>query len=66
MGLMKTLVAGCAVAVLLAGCGGGVLQCRLDAVSHLPLEPDLISYRDVELVVTKVKACQAQPGDAGG
>lgn len=63
---MKTLVAGFIVAALLPGCGGSaVLQCRLDAVSHLPLEPDLITYRDVEQFVAKMKACQAH-GDAGG
>jgi hypothetical protein len=63
---MKTLLAGAAVVATLAGCGGSVLQCRLDAVAHLPLEPDLISVGDVREVVAKVKACQAQAGDAGG
>lgn len=47
----------------LAGCGGGaLLQCRVDAVSALPLEPDDISVGDLREVVRRVKACQAKDG----
>lgn len=50
--------------VLLSGCGSGALiQCRVDAVSLLPLEPEDISVGDLREVVRRVKACQA--GDAG-
>ena len=53
-----------ALVLLLSGCGGGaLLQCRVDAVSLLPLEPDAISVGDLREVVRRVKACQA--GDAG-
>jgi len=52
-----------AVAVL-AGCGGSaLLQCRVDAVATLPLEPDHVSVGDVREVVAKLRACQA--GDGG-
>lgn len=47
-----------------AACGGPtLLQCRVDAASGLPLEPDQVSLGDVREVVRKLKACQA--GDAG-
>ena len=49
--------------VLLSGCSqGALLQCRVDAVSLLPLEPDAISVGDLREVVRRVKACQAQDG----
>lgn len=50
--------------LILAGCGkGALLECRVDAVSLLPLEPDAITLGDLKDVVRRVKACQA--GDAG-
>ena len=46
----------------LAGCGqGALIQCRVDAVSLLPLEPDAITLGDVREVARRVKACQAKP-----
>ncbi len=50
--------------VLLSGCSqGALLQCRVDAVSVLPLEADAITLGDLKEVVRRVHACQA--GDAG-
>jgi hypothetical protein len=47
----------------LAGCGGGaLLQCRVDAVGLLPLEPDAITLGDLREVVRRVHACQAKDG----
>ncbi|OGR95487.1 MAG: hypothetical protein A2V88_15360 [Elusimicrobia bacterium RBG_16_66_12] len=49
----------------LASCGApSLLQCRAEAVTALPLEPDAITLGDVKEVARRVKACQAQ-GDAG-
>ncbi len=49
----------------LAGCGSPVLvQCRVDAVLGLPLEPDAITLGDLKDVQRKVKSCMAT-GDAG-
>lgn len=47
---------------LAAGCGGrALLQCRVEAVSSLPLEPDDITLGDLRDVARRVKACQAKP-----
>jgi hypothetical protein len=50
---------------LVTACGSpALLQCRVDAVAALPLEPDQVSVGDVRAVVAKLKACQAQDGGA--
>lgn len=53
-----------ALALLTAtGCGSSaVAQCRLDAVSRLPLEdPDALSVGDVRQLATALKACTPVP-----
>jgi uncharacterized lipoprotein YmbA len=56
------------LALLLAGCGGSPLlvQCRLTAVSKLPLDnPDALTVGEVKQLATDLKACQGSP-DGGG
>jgi hypothetical protein len=51
----------------LAGCGSAQLvECRVDAVLALPLEPDQITLGDLKEARRKVNACaQSGAGDAG-
>lgn len=64
-GLFGLAVAFVLLGALAVACGSpSVLQCRVDAVAGLPLEPDLITLGDLRTVAAKVKACQAS-GDAG-
>lgn len=46
---------------LAIGCTGQALQCRVDAVSALPLEPDAITLGDLREVARRVKGCQQKP-----
>lgn len=44
------------------GCGSpSLLQCRAEAVTALPLDPDTITLGDVREVARRVRACQARP-----
>ncbi len=59
------VVVGIGVVRGLAGCGSAQLvECRVDAVLGLPLEPDAITLGDLKDVQRKVKSCMAT-GDAG-
>jgi hypothetical protein len=71
--MLRPILGGCALGLtvfcLAAGLGtacgsGALLECRAEAVSLLPLEPDLITLGDVKEVARRVKACQSR-GDAG-
>jgi len=49
-----------------AGTATARAECALAAVQALPLDdPDQISVGDVRSVVTRLKACEQGPGDAG-
>ena len=67
--MLKPILGGLVVGLTLSGCGGpSLLQCRLDAVSHLPLsaveDPDSLTLGDVRALATELRACRVQ-GDAG-
>lgn len=50
----------------LAGCGAAqVVECRVDAVKILPVDPDQVTVGDLRDVVSRLHACEAR-GDAGG
>jgi hypothetical protein len=68
--MLKPILGGCGLGVVLfflsagvvAACGSpSLLQCRAEAVTALPLEPDTITLGDVKEVARRVKACQARP-----
>jgi hypothetical protein len=67
--MLKPILGGLVVAAL-AGCGGpSTLQCRLDAVSRLPLsaveDPDSLTLGDVRTLATELRACRQEASDAG-
>jgi hypothetical protein len=68
--MLKPILGGCGLGVVLfflaagiaAACGSGtLLECRVQAVTALPLDPDTITLGDVKEVARRVKACQQKP-----
>jgi len=68
--MLQPILGGCGLGVVLFFLGAGVigacnapslLQCRVDAITALPLDPDTITLGDVKEVARRVKACQARP-----
>lgn len=72
---MRHFLGGCFATILVGsfGCGGpSLLQCRLDAVSRLPLsaveDPDSLTVGDARTLARELKACgapEAEASDAG-
>ena len=64
------LIVGCwAAAIYFVACGAPTLiQCRVDALSFLPLEvlddPDTLTVGDVKQLAQRLKQCEPR-GDAG-
>ncbi len=68
--MLRHFLGGC-FALTLLGCGSpSLLQCRVDAVSRLPLrvveDPDALTVGDVKALVTELKACRVDVAVADG
>ena len=68
--MLRHFLGGC-FALTLSGCGGPTaLQCRLDAVSRLPLsaveDPDSLTLGDVRALARELNACLPKVAVADG